>query len=63
MKSESMNKSVIESFVLLELDVMSENSGKSHKELIELFKNDKEFAKHVVKKAIEMSKAVVEELN
>lgn len=59
----AMNKDVIKNFVLMELDIMSENSGKSHEELIDLFKKDKEFAKHVVKKAVEISKAVVEELD
>lgn len=57
------DKEIIKHFVLLELDIMSKNSGKSHSELVELFKKDKEFANFVVKKGKEMAKELIDELD
>ncbi len=63
MKANEIDKGIIKRFVFLELDIMIKNSGKSYNDLVELFKKDVEFSKHVVKKAVEMAKETLKKVD
>ena len=61
--NEAIDKDVIEKFVITVLDIAVQKSGKSNQEVLNKFKNDKEYAKHVVKKAVEMAKEFEKEIS
>lgn len=61
--TESIDKDVIEKFVITVLDIAVQKSGKTNQEVLNKFKTDKEYAKHVVKKAVEMAKEFEKEIS
>lgn len=61
--NESIDKDVIEKFVITVLDIAVQKSGKTNQEVLNKFKTDKEYAKHVVKKAVEMAKEFEKEIS